>query len=141
MNSAVPHRLTAQDFYDYDKCPHRVYLNHNGDPSEKLPLSDFLNLLFESALIHELKVAGGLAFQSPEGKTLEDQAYSTRKLMAAGVERIYQGVLLLATDSGRPDLLEKVPGKSDFGDYFYKPVDIKSGSGYKDEDRGILRED
>ena len=43
-------RVTAQDFYDYDKCPHRVYLNRFGDPKEKLPQSDFLNLLFERAL-------------------------------------------------------------------------------------------
>lgn len=133
--------MTAQDFYDFDKCPHRVYLNHNGDPGEKLPLSDFLNLLFESGLIHELKVVEGLTVQSPEGKTLEEQAESTRKLMAAGAERIYQGMLLLPADSGRPDLLERVPGKSKFGDYFYKPVDIKNGSGYKDENKGTLRDD
>jgi predicted RecB family nuclease len=141
MNSSPLHRLTSQDFYDYDKCPHRVYLNHNGDEREKLPLSDFLNLLFESALIYELKLAEKLTFQSPEGKTLEEQAESTRRLMAAGAERIYQGVLLFPTDSGRPDLLEKVSGKSSFGDYFYKPVDIKNGSGYKDEERGTLRND
>jgi len=49
-------RITAQDFYDYDKCPHRVYLNNHGNPDEKLPFSDFLNLLFESALVHERKI-------------------------------------------------------------------------------------
>jgi hypothetical protein len=46
------------------------------------------------------------------------------------VGRIFQGVLLLATESGIPDLLEKVPGKSKFGDFYYRPVDIKAGSGY-----------
>jgi len=61
--------------------------------------------------------------------------------MTDGADRIYQGMLLFADASGRPDLLEKVPGHSKFGDYFYKPVDIKSGSGFKDEDRGTLRDD
>jgi len=56
-------RITAQDFYDFDKCPHRVYLNHNGDPAEKLPLSDFLNLLFERALLHEDEIVRDLPSQ------------------------------------------------------------------------------
>lgn len=43
--------------------------------------------------------------------------------------------------SGRPDLLERVPSKSTFGDFFYKPVDIKGGSGYEDAENGVLRED
>lgn len=61
--------------------------------------------------------------------------------MTAGAERIVQGVLLGNGISGRPDLLERVPGRSYFGDFFYKPVDIKSGSGYENEEKGILRED
>lgn len=134
-------RITAQDFYDYDKCPHRVYMNYHGNPDEKLPLSDFLNLLFETALLHEQRIIHGLPFQSPVGETIEAQAESTISLMGDGVDRIYQGVLLLADDSGSPDLLERVPGNSRFGNYFYKPVDIKSGSGFRDEDKGTLRED
>ena len=134
-------RVTAQDFYDYDKCPHRVYLNRFGDPKEKLPQSDFLNLLFERALDHEQDVINDLPYEMPKGSTLEEQARSTIQLMEAGVERIYHGVFLQNEASGIPDLLEKTNGKSRFGDYFYKPVDIKSGSGYEDEDNGILRTD
>jgi predicted RecB family nuclease len=134
-------RVTAQDFYDYDKCPHRVYLNRFGDPGEKLPQSEFLNLLFEHALLHEQDVIGDLRYEMPKGTTLEERALSTLQLMQSGVERIYQGVLLQDEASGIPDLLEKVNGKSAFGDYFYKPVDIKSGSGYESEEKGVLRED
>jgi uncharacterized protein len=134
-------RVTAQDFYDYDKCPHRVYLNRFGDSNEKLPQSDFLNLLFERALFHERDVITDLPYEMPKGSTLEQQARSTIQLMEAGVERIYHGVFLQDEASGIPDLLEKTNGKSRFGDHFYKPVDIKSGSGYEDEDRGILRAD
>lgn len=134
-------RVTAQDFYDYDKCPHRVFLNRFGDPNEKLPHSDFLNLLFENALTHEHDVVADLAHETPAGTSLEDRAHSTLQLMRAGAERIYQGVLLQAGESGIPDLLERVPGRSQLGDYFYKPVDIKSGSGYADQAKGTLRTD
>ena len=141
MAEPMPQRVTAQSFYDHNKCPHRVFLNVHGDPTEKLPLADFLNLLFERALLHEEDVVRGLEYVMPEGKTLEERFESTTKLMAAGVERIYQGVLLQTDDSGIPDLLEKVTGKSAFGNFFYKPVDVKIGSGYQDEAKGKLRED
>ena len=140
MNPPKRYRITAQDFYDYDKCPHRVYLNRFGNPAEKLPQSEFLNLLFENALAHEQEVVQGLDYETPTGDSLEERAGVTLDLMARGVERIYQGVLL-ATESGIPDLLEKLPGKSKFGDFYYKPVDIKAGSGYADQHDGTLRDD
>lgn len=139
MKAAI--RIAAQDFYDHEKCPHRVYLNHHGDPAEKLPLSDFLNLLFERALLHERDVIKDLPHEIPSGTTLEERFESTMRLMEAGVERIYQGVLLHGDNAGIPDVLERVDGRSKFGSYFYKPVDIKSGSGYQDEAKGKLRED
>jgi len=72
-------RVTAQDFYDYDKCPHQgvpVYLNRFGDPKEKLPQSDFLNLLFERALDHEQDVINDLPYEMLNGSTLEERASS-----------------------------------------------------------------
>jgi uncharacterized protein len=134
-------RVTAQDFYDYDKCPHRVYLSRFGDPNEKLPQSEFLNLLFDSALTHEWEVIKGLDYETPTGDSLEDRAAATLKLMERGVERIYQGVLIQPSESGIPDLLEKVSGQSKLGDFFYKPVDIKAGSGYEHQEKGTLRSD
>jgi predicted RecB family nuclease len=141
MSSPAPSRVTAQDFYDYDKCPHRVFLNRFGDPQDKLPHSDFLNLLFENALAHEHEVVADLPYETPVGATIEDRALSTMQLMRAGVGRIYQGVLLQPHESGIPDLLEKVARTSKFGDYSYRPVDIKSGSGYESEAKGTLRTD
>ena len=132
-------RVSAQDFYDYDKCPHRVYLNHFGDPEQKLLHSDFLNLLFENALRHERAVIAEMVYETPEGSTLERRATSTLQLMQAGVDLIYQGVLLQAGESGIPDLLEKVKGNSRFGGYFYRPMDIKAGSGYENEGKRTLR--
>jgi predicted RecB family nuclease len=134
-------RVTAQDFYDYKKCPHRVYLNHCGNPLDKLPQSEFLNLLFEQAILHEVDVLNDLPHQLPGGETVEERAQSTLELMRAASRRIYHGVLLLPDMSGIPDLIEKVQGHSNFGNYFYKPVDVKSGSGYEDQETGKLRKD
>ena len=61
--------------------------------------------------------------------------------MKRGAKLIYQGVLLQPTEVGIPDLLERVPGRSKFGKYFYRPVDIKSGSGFADQAKGTLRDD
>jgi predicted RecB family nuclease len=141
MSAELTNRVTAQDFYDYDKCPHRVYLNRFGDENKKLPRSDFLNLLFERALTHELDVIAGLKFETPIGFTLQERTDSTLQLMHDGAERIYQGVLLQEGESGIPDLLERVNGSSKFGDYSYKPVDVKAGSGYLNVEKGLLRED
>jgi len=140
MTAPQAARVTAQDFYDFDKCPHRVYLNRFGDASEKLPHSPFLNLLFENALSYEEEIIANLAHVAPGGTTLEERAASTLELMRKGVERIYHGVLLRPAESGIPDLLEKVGGGSNFGNYFYMPVDIKAGSGYADRETGELRE-
>src|SRR5260370_40576735 len=107
-------RVTAQDFYDYDKCPHRVYLNRFGDPKEKLPQSDFLNLLFERALVHEQDVINDLRYEMPKGSTLEEQASSTIQLMDAGVERIYHSGFLEQEVSDIPDLRQHRYRKSMF---------------------------
>jgi predicted RecB family nuclease len=133
--------ITAQDFYDFDKCPHRVYLNRYGDPAEKLPESEFLNLLFENGTTHEWEVVKGLIYETPAGKSLEERAASTLELMKRGTKLIYQAVLLQPSEVGIPDLVERVPGKSKFGKYFYRPVDIKAGSGFAVQAKGALRDD
>lgn len=140
MASPGTKRVTAQDFYDFKKCPHRVYLNRNGNENEKRPHSEFLDLLFRNARDHEDEVIAGLPHVRPSPGSLEDQAISTLMLMNSGAERTYHGVLLSTGQSGIPDLLERKPGASRLGAFFYKPVDIKSGSGYEDEAKGKLKD-
>jgi predicted RecB family nuclease len=105
MSSLGSVRVTAQDFFDFDKCPHRVYLNRFGDVGEKLPQAAFLNLLFEHALSHEDEVVADLDCETPAGVSLEERAVATLDLMNAGAELIYHGVLLRDGESGIPDLL------------------------------------
>jgi hypothetical protein len=117
--------VTAQDFYDYEKCPHRVFLNHHGQPKERLPLSDFLNLLFERALVHEEDVVKDLPHNIPGGKT---QEAACTVALRAGVERIATVFSL----PGFVSLSAGGSGRSKF-ELLHKPVDMKSGSGYHDE--------
>ena len=88
MCATTPTRITAQDFYDFDKCPHRVYLNRFGDPKEKLPHSDFLDLLFENALRHERDVMAEMICDTPEGSTLEQRALSTLQLIQGVMRKL-----------------------------------------------------
>lgn len=141
MSQAKRTRVTAQDFYDFDKCPHRVYLNRYGDPAEKLPESEFLNILFENGTTHEWEIVKALEYETPAGESLEERAAATLELMKRGVRLIYQGVVLQSDRVGIPDLLERVPGKSTFGKYFYRPVDIKAGSGFQNQANRNLRDD
>lgn len=103
-------RLRAQDFYDFNKCSHRVYLNRFGDPAEKLPESEFLNLLFENGTAHEWEIVKGLEYETPAGESLEERAAATLELMKRGVMLIYQGVLL-QSDRWHPGLARKSAGQ------------------------------
>ena len=56
-------RVTAQDLYNYTKCLHRVYLDSNGDPSEKSEVSSFVKLLWEVGLQTERDYISSLGDQ------------------------------------------------------------------------------
>jgi uncharacterized protein len=50
--------------------------------------------------------------------------------MKAGAGLIYQGVIFYIEGDikfkGRPDFLKKCEGSSNFGDYYYMPIEIKN---------------
>src|ERR1035438_1464839 len=48
------------DLANLDRCAHRVYLDVAGDPVEKLPASAFLELLWDSGLLHEDRIIATL---------------------------------------------------------------------------------
>lgn len=52
-------QITAQGLYNYVKCPHRVYLDNNGDPKEKSEVNLFVKLLWEKGLQTEKESFGG----------------------------------------------------------------------------------
>lgn len=131
--------LTAEDIYDFQKCPHRVYLNRHGDANKKRPLAQFLDLLFRRGHGHEKSILGKLVFQRPSGATLEERRSATLELMKNGVDLIYQGVLETPRGRGIPDLLRRAGYQSVFGEHAYEPIDVKSGRGYESKESDTLK--
>lgn len=137
-------KITATDLYNYIQCKHRVYLEKFGDPKLKDKISPFVKLLWERGIQHEEKAIESIRRRKDKtfAEIKKDQPANqktfkeTLQLMKNGVDYIYQGVLIGDNFSGRPDLLEKVKGRSCFGNYYYIPVDIKAGRGYEESESG-----
>ncbi len=130
--------ITAVDLYNFTQCGHRVYLDEHGDPALKGEVSTFVQLLWEKGLQTEREYIERLGYD-----TVEDlQAFSTREaatktlaLMSRGARLIYQGVLISGDMVGRPDMLiRQDDGSSNFGAWYYEPVDIKAGKGADERD-------
>ncbi len=128
--------LTAEHLLNYQRCRRRAFLDQRGDLTFRSPPSDFLRKLMEDSAFHRSARVGEMPWQRPDYPRGNWQAgaAATQALMAQGIERIYQGVLINPVEelsgvslAGMPDLLERRPGRSDFGDWVYVPIDIKLG--------------
>lgn len=53
--------ITASDLYDYLQCPHRVTMDLVTDPSERDPVSPFVELLWERGNAYEQEVIARLS--------------------------------------------------------------------------------
>ena len=128
-------QLTAADLYNYVKCAHRVYLDSNGDPKEKSEVNLFVKLLWEKGLQTEkeyLESLGDKRVVDLSKKSVKEAWLETRQHMEEGAELIYQACLKYGFYVGRPDLLLRhVGASSNFGSYYYEPIDIKAGRGWE----------
>jgi uncharacterized protein len=114
-------------FIKYFTCPHWLWFDRFGNPDKRSKPSPFHELLLERGFLHEDEVLDGLNFETVGDGSLAERAARTKELMAAGVERIYHGILSADDMLGEPDLLERsTEANSNFGDYHYVPIDIKS---------------
>lgn len=125
--------ITASHFYQYSRCPASVYLDFHGDESKKRPISEFLLKKFEDGRILEDDVVKDLDFEPFSYSNYQEGFEKTVDMMKSGVDLIRHGVLIDGDFVGIPDLLEKRPGKSSLGNYYYVPCDIKSGHSLKPE--------
>ena len=125
--------ITATHFYEYCKCPRKVYNNFHLEAELKLPVSDFTQYLFERGKEHEKTVVSKMKFVMPTARTDSERFKQTAEFMENGKPLIYQGVLISGNLAGKPDLLVKKKGKSELGNYYYMPVDIKTGLSLKKE--------
>jgi len=131
--------IFGHHFYDYNACPQRIYLDIYGDRNKLDEEPKFLQLLWEKGIQHEKRVIEDKSFEEVPFTTYQEGYELTYELMKKGVNLIYQGILIHNNCIGNPDLLERKKGSSKFGNYYYVPVDIKSGSGYEDKERGTLK--
>lgn len=128
-------RITATHFYNFTQCPHRLYLNNFEEKDEKIPISEFMQSKIDAGVEHEKNIVKTISHDEVKYSDDLDGFEQTMKLMREGKEQIYQGVLIFEDLLGRPDLLVKTEGDSNFGDYHYVASDIKSGKNLKKEYR------
>lgn len=122
--------LSVTDLINFYRCPRLLFLNQYGDKSLQLAPSDFLRRLWKFGRTYESKVIDFFKYEKPKYKVgdYETGFEETLKLMKAGVETIYQGVLKNDAIRGIPDFLIKAQGHSLFGTYYYYAVDVKGAS-------------
>lgn len=132
--------ISARDFYRFLQCPHWPYWERFGDPKDKRALTEAEEERLSDGLEHEKEIVESMfvEVEEVEIKSPEEGFKKTLDLMRAGEPFIYQGWLQHENWRGRPDILERQPGKSNFGDYFYVPVDIKNAHRLKKHHRAQL---
>ena len=123
-------RFSVSELLNFSRCQRLLFLNKYGDKKLQLSPSDFLKRLWKFGRTYESNVIDFFKYEKPKYKVgdYEKGFEETLKLMKAGVETIYQGVLRNDELQGIPDFLIKAEGHSLFGDYYYYPVDVKGAS-------------
>ncbi len=123
-------RFSVSELLNFYRCQRLLFLNKYGDKKFQLAPSDFLKRLWKFGRTYESNVVDFFKYEKPKYKVgdYEKGFEETLKLMKAGVETIYQGVLRNDELQGIPDFLIKAEGHSLFGGYYYYPVDVKGAS-------------
>jgi uncharacterized protein len=111
-----------------------------GDSQDKIPPNDYLRKLQQDSQAHREAVLATYAFEQPNYPKQDWTAgyKTTLALMQEGASAIYHGVILVPltekiTCVSVPDLLIREPGRSQWGDWHYVPLDIRLGKRPKQE--------
>jgi predicted RecB family nuclease len=130
-------QLTEKTFFYHTKCPRwvrRDLVHGQGlDKLEERMIDDGML----PAVMESLLSARG-EYEAVRDEDMDDAFNRTVDFMRQGKSTIYSGVLMDGHWIGRPDILERVEGKSTLGDYYYVAVDVKRISdprGIRDEHR------
>ncbi len=84
---------------------------------------------------HELELLKNREVAQVDLDDIDEAFQRTLELMKQGVPTIYKGALVHRDWVGRPDVLERVEGKSSLGSWYYVACDIKRSRHLKDEYR------
>ena len=116
-------KITAQHFYEYLSCPAWVYR----DRDEKKALSALERRLQVDGLLPDVKreLLKARGFDEVDEEDHDEAFANTLELMEKGVQTILHGALVHGRYVSRPDILERVEGRSRFGNYYYIACDIK----------------
>lgn len=132
--------LTDELLLDYKRCKRRAFLDTYRDSSQQDSKQDFLLKLLGDSRNYKKEVITSADYKRPSypWRDWEAGAKATWELMQQGTERIAGAVLLTQISEemtllSTPDLLEKQPGQSIFGDWIYIPTNIKLGRRPKQE--------
>jgi len=134
MTRRRPKYVTATDIFKFVACPHWPYYDWHATPAERRferEATEAERQRQEDGVAHEKEVVEGLFAGEPirDARLSGDMGsdcVQTLAWMREGVERIYQGAIVHGRWAGRPDILEKRPGESIFGDWHYVAMDVKS---------------
>ncbi len=142
MDSGAKNIFTPSLFFKYAKCPHWIWHDLYSDEKEKAEEPELVLKIREQGVEHEDEYVKDLSFDEVKEEDPAKAYEETLKLMESGSELIYQGAIQFEDSGivyrGRPDLMEKKPGKSKFGDYYYAPLDIKSSKEISKEQESQL---
>lgn len=127
--------IRASHISTYVKSPFLLWADVFADESDQDPEDAFQQLLIRRGFEHEENVITQ-GYEGAEQLVYEDAQEGFKQvlaLMKEGVESISQAPIFLNKESlrGRPDLLVRVDGSSDFGDYQYVVKEIKYAKNIK----------
>ena len=110
-------------FYQYLSCPNWIYWERE----EWKTLEMLERRLMMDGLLPEMnrKILESRGYDEVDEEDHEEAFARTVELMEKGVDRILHGALVHGRYVSRPDILERVEGRSRFGDYYYVACDIK----------------
>lgn len=120
--------ITGTHVYSYVKCPHLAALDLRLPRSERRPGHEWEEFAKQRGRDFEAQLVAGLGVQAPAypERDFAAGAAATLALLRAGAPCVHQGVLRDDDRLGLPDLLRKVPGASDLGDFHYEVLDVKT---------------
>jgi uncharacterized protein len=128
--------LRDRDLWRALQCPHWPYWELFGDPKERRPLTDEKERTLMGALAQEPKIvrAQALGARVVRAQDSKQGMKRTLTLMRSGASFIYHPVLQTDVWEVRPTLLQRIEGKSAFGDWQYVAIRIKRTHFLRKED-------
>lgn len=130
----MPRLITEQSFYRFVKCPNWVYFDAHREGGQ--PVDPLRETLLDEGLLEERKreLLSDRRDLADVGEEDPERAFEeTLRFMSEGRQTIYHGVLVDGHWVGHPDILEKVEGRSVFGNWYYVAADIKRTRGVRED--------